>query len=44
MTVARYAALSARKVADAAEAVHVEVFDVEMGIDEAERHLADDGG
>jgi SpoVK/Ycf46/Vps4 family AAA+-type ATPase len=36
---ARYAALSARKTASTT----VADFDVQMGIDEAERHLADDG-
>jgi hypothetical protein len=44
MTAARYAALSARKVADGDAPVAVAAFDVQMGIDEAERHLADDGG
>lgn len=38
MTAARYAALGARKLGSAA----VEAFDVQMAIDEARRHLAED--
>jgi hypothetical protein len=39
MAAARYTALSARKTSSDA----VAEFDIQMGIDEAERHLADDG-
>jgi hypothetical protein len=38
MTAARYAALGARKLGSAT----VEAFDVQMAIDEARRHLAED--
>jgi hypothetical protein len=38
MTVARYAALGARKLASTT----VDAFDVQMAIDEARRHLAED--
>jgi len=39
MTAARYAALAARKLGS----VTVEAFDAQMAIDEARRHLAEDG-
>ena len=43
MLAARYAALSARKLAEGEELAPVADFEARMGIDEAVRHLRDDG-
>lgn len=44
MAAARYAALSARRLGDHETVVSVAEFDVQMGIDEAVRHVRDDRG